>query len=195
LSDYPAENLQESEMEYIEGQVRAGAGLLMIGGWESFQGVAGGYHGTLIEELLPVSISAKDDRVNSADPCCVVPGVKHPVRDGLPFDSPPLVAGYNKFAAKPGTVEVLALRRFRTSFRAGDEVVFQAVATDPFLVTGIWGAGRTAALATDLAPHWVGGFVDWGPERKKLENGGREVEVGNLYLQFAGQLLRWTSSS
>jgi uncharacterized membrane protein len=47
LSDYPARNLKMSQMEQIAAWVRVGAGLLMIGGWESFQGSDGSYNGTL----------------------------------------------------------------------------------------------------------------------------------------------------
>jgi hypothetical protein len=37
----------------------------MIGGWASFGGPRGSYHGSRIAELLPVEIGAEDDRVNS----------------------------------------------------------------------------------------------------------------------------------
>ena len=54
LSDYPTRRLETGQMERIEAWVRKGAGLLMIGGWESFQGSGGLYAGTLIGEILPV---------------------------------------------------------------------------------------------------------------------------------------------
>ena len=66
----------------------------------------------------------------------------------------------------------------------------------PLLVLGMHGAGRTAALMTDLAPHWVGGFVDWGDgERVKAQAPGSwQIEVGNFYSQFIANLLAWTGS-
>ena len=62
------------------------------------------------------------------------------------------------------------------------------------LVLGTHGQGRTAALTTDLAPHWVGGLVDWGDgERVKAQAaGGFEIEVGNFYAQLVANLLVWT---
>lgn len=38
----------------------------MAGSWNSYQGLRGipGYHGTVIEEILPVDIQSSDDRVD-----------------------------------------------------------------------------------------------------------------------------------
>ena len=54
--------------------------------------------------------------------------------------------------------------------------------------------GRTAALATDLAPHWVGGLVDWGDGERVVAQapGSWPIEVGNFYAQFIANLLTWT---
>lgn len=191
LSDYPAANLPVDFTGEIERRVAEGSGLLMIGGWESYQGQSGGYHGTLIERLLPVEISAEDDRVNSANACCVVPAAAHPVTEGLPFDSPPLVAGYNRFSAKAGSEVVLSLVSFSTAFEGGSTVSFTEIDRAPFLVVGKHGSGITAALASDLAPHWVGGFVDWGAKRVTLSGAGREVEIGDDYLTFVTRLVSW----
>ena len=48
-----------------EEYVRAGGGLLMIGGYLSFAGIEGKarYHGTPVESVLPVMIAEVDDRV------------------------------------------------------------------------------------------------------------------------------------
>ena len=69
-------------------------------------------------------------------------------------------------------------------------------------MVGSYGEGNTAALATDLAPHWVGPLVDWGTENHPVPSGdgrvatqakGAEgVEVGCLYAQLVYQLLAWT---
>ena len=50
LSDYPAANLAREDMEHIAARVRDGAGLLMIGGWESFHGRNGEYVDTPLAE-------------------------------------------------------------------------------------------------------------------------------------------------
>ncbi|MDR2439943.1 MAG: glutamine amidotransferase [Planctomycetaceae bacterium] len=81
-----------------------------------------------------------------------------------------------------------------TSLLCGaDGTVFLTLAeTFPLLVVGQYGKGKTAALATDAAPHWVGGWVDWGKKRisQKLNN-GNFIEVGENYVQFFSQLIHW----
>ena len=53
--------------------------------------------------------------------------------------------------------------------------------------------GRTAALATDIAPHWVGGLIDWGSVRVTAAAvGGWQCEVGAFYATFLRNLLSWT---
>jgi hypothetical protein len=72
---------------------------------------------------------------------------------------------------------------------------FERIGCDPLLVVGRWGRGRVAALATDVAPHWVGGLVDWGAGRVAAQAPGAEaVEVGDLYARFVCQLMAWTAS-
>ena len=62
----------------------------------------------------------------------------------------------------------------------------------PLLAFGSYGRGTTAALTTDLAPHWVGGWVDWGQQRINAQApGGAEVEVGHLYAKFITQLVNF----
>ena len=43
ISDYPVNNWRPDDFETVMAAVEAGAGLLMIGGWESFHGQAGHY--------------------------------------------------------------------------------------------------------------------------------------------------------
>jgi hypothetical protein len=59
---------------------------------------------------------------------------------------------------------------------------------------GQWEKGRTAALLTDVAPHWVGPFVDWGRPRVAAQAPeANAIEVGGDYAQFFRQLLEWTA--
>jgi hypothetical protein len=192
LSDYPAGSFQAGQMEQIADLVRGGAGLLMLGGWDSFQGSGGRYHGTAIEEALPVVMSGSDDRVNTAFPCLVWKGREHEILDGLPFDSPPCIGGYNRVAARPDAEVLLEVIRYRTSAGASS-CVFSEEVRDVLLAVGRCGAGRTAAFASDAAPHWVGGFVDWGAGRVRGKIAGTEVEVGEHYAAFFGSLIRWTA--
>ena len=62
----------------------------------------------------------------------------------------------------------------------------------PLLIVGRHGRGRTAALATDVAPHWVGGLVDRGQQRVVQDvPGGFTIDVGDCYARFFRNLLVW----
>jgi uncharacterized membrane protein len=194
LSDYPRERFQPGQLEIIRDAVNNGAGLLMIGGWESYHGLLGEYHETILADVLPVTMLHTDDRRNFSQGVILSPVQSHPILDGLPWEMPPFVGGLNEFIAKPDA-NVL-LKGLPLSIRINDDgVVFGFdEKTYPMLVVGEYGMGRTAALATDVAPHWVGGFVDWGKIRttQDLPDGGF-VEIGADYVQFFTQLLRWVA--
>ena len=127
--------------------VARGGGFVMVGGYLSFAGFNGiaRWHGTPIEEILPVTISPHDDRVE------VVAGFRfeivdpaHPIVADLPWEGATFtLCGYNRVRPKP-VATLLA--------RHGD---------DPILVTGTHGRGRTAAFTSDFAPRWAGDFVRW----------------------------------
>ena len=197
FSDYPASQLSDEASTAVLTNVENGAGLLMIGGWESYQGNGGGYHGTLLAEALPVRVSKTDDRVNSADPCCIVRCSDHPAIENLDFSRPPTIAGYNVIEADEGADVALEVVRYATLAVRDmfSPVAFEVKSRDPYLVFGSYGSGRTACLSSDLAPHWVGGFVDWGDERIRIAHDGREVEVGSNYVRFATDLIRWLIDS
>lgn len=190
LSDYPAANLSDALQQRIVQDVENGAGLIMIGGWESFHGVGGDWDGTPIGDILPVEISGEDDRVNCDHPVLVAPTAAHPAVDGLPWNErPPLIGGFNRVTAKPRATVVLEARHFRAA-RFSDAFEFTPTETDPLLIFGTHGKGRVAAFTTDVAPHWVGPLVDWGDGRVNAQApGGNDVEVGDLYAQFLRQLL------
>ena len=99
LSDIGADSLLLHPDTFIRGQrtpnrlkliadwVEAGGGLLMVGGYYSFQGINGGarYRGTPVEAALPVHIQPIDDRVEVPEGFVpVVRGAKnHPVIAGI----------------------------------------------------------------------------------------------------------------
>jgi len=191
LSDYPAARFSPAQMEHVRRCVEQGSGLLMIGGWESFFGRSGEYHGTVLADVLPVTLRSEDDRANCAQPCLVRCLAEHPITAGLPFDTPPCIGGFNRVDARPAATTLLTAVRFFVT-REGDGFSFMPGADEPLLVVGRFGEGRTAALATDAAPHWVGGLVDWGDERIVQGVGSGWIEVGNWYARFFRNLLAWT---
>lgn len=198
ISDYPVKHWSKGDFRRIIDDVDRGAGLLMIGGWESFHGAAGEYHRSPLAEVLPVRMEATDDRVNAPQPCLVEKRVDHPILGGLPFDRPPVIGGYNRVRAKAGAEVVLVARHCAVEVRRRDEPLDpEYVLTPgegvPLLVVGRHGRGRTAAFTSDVAPHWVGGFVDWGPGRVEARApGAAEIEVGSYYAAFFTRLVRWT---
>jgi len=196
LSDYPRERFQPGQLETIRNAVNNGTGLVMFGGWESYYGLLGEYHDTVLADVLPVTMLRADDRRNFSQGVLLSPVQPHPILDHLPWETPPLVGGLNELTAKPDAKVLLnglplSIQKNGSQFDFGLDPQ-----TYPMLVIGEYGKGRTAALATDVAPHWVGGLVDWGQSRitQLLPNGGF-VEIGSDYAQFFAQLLRWVGDS
>lgn len=193
LSDYPAKYLEPALQRTLLDQVQQGAGLLMIGGWESYHGQGGDWDATPVSKALPVEISDRDDRVHFDQPALLRPCLDHPILEHLPWQTrPPGIGGLNRFRPRADATVLLQAQHF--SVRDADgEFQFQPCGRDDVLVVGRYGQGRTAALATDVAPHWVGGLVDWGAERfTACAPGAEAIEVGSDYARFFQQLLAWT---
>jgi uncharacterized membrane protein len=147
-----------NRLKLIREWTRAGGGLVMIGGYYSFQGIDGKarWRATPVEEALPVSCLPYDDRLEipegfSAE---VVGGADHPVLAGL--EGPwPILLGANEVRVKdqPG-VELLA----KLPAEEGGH---------PLLVVGGFGAGRSLAWTSDIGPHWLpASFVEWPGYRR-----------------------------
>lgn len=194
ISDYPAAQMDEAIQLQVPQRVRAGMALWMIGGWASFHGSHGFWHQQPLHELLPVEISQEDDRVNCDRPAVARLECAHPIMQGLPFDPrPPSVGGYNRVSLRQGaqlllSVQDLGLRRLEMG-----EWVLEPGSSAPLLAVIERGATRCIAWMTDVAPHWVGGWVDWGEQRLRAQHPrGREVEVGRDYAEFVRRILDWS---
>jgi len=187
LSDYPARRLGGYANRILEA-VAGGSGLLMIGGWDSYRGAGGAYDSSPIAEALPVEIGRIDDRMNWYGPCVVRKVTDHPICDGLDFDPAPTVAGFNAVRAKRDAEVILEVDRYAVS---AEQSRFVRTDSHPLLVCGSHGDGRTAAFTSDVAPHWVGGLVDWGDERISVETEEYAIEVGDRYVRFLSNLLHW----
>jgi uncharacterized membrane protein len=130
----------------IRDYVAGGGGLVMIGGYLTFQGIdaKGRYAGSPVEEALPITMQTVDDRVEApegTEPRVLM--ADHPIVAGLPETWPRLL-GYNRLTARTGA-QVIA--------KAGN---------DPLLVAGTYGNGRSVAFASDCGPHWAPPeFVEW----------------------------------
>lgn len=131
-------------LELIREFVQHGGGLLMVGGYLSFMGIEGkaNYKNTVLAEVLPVVMQDGDDRVEVPQGLHPETIVQHEITVGI--ENWPTFLGYNKFAAKP------------------DAKVLAMVVDDPFVVIGSYGEGKTAAFASDCAPHWgTVEFMNW----------------------------------
>lgn len=192
VSDYPAKNFLKSHLEMLADRVEGGTGFLMIGGWESFEGLAGKYSGTRLADILPVEMSDSDDRINCSGPFIVVRSCSHQITDELPFESQsPAIGGLNSVKTKSDGTEILSARKFRAEFQNG-KFNFSQMQSFPLLVTGRFGKGPTAAFTSDVAPHWIGPMVDWGCSRITAKApGGVEIEVGSWYAQLFLNMIRW----
>jgi uncharacterized membrane protein len=135
-----------NRLKLLREWVTNGGGLMMAGGYLSFQGFEGkaNYHRTPIEEILPVDIDPYDDRVETPE------GVRahvvrsgHPVVAGLDQDWP-ILLGYQHTTLKP------------------DAELLATVEGDVMLAARQVGRGRTLAFTSDISPHWAPEeFMSW----------------------------------
>jgi uncharacterized membrane protein len=132
-----------NRLKLIRDYVHGGGGLLMAGGYFSFQGIDGRarWRRTPVEDVLPVKCLPYDDRVEIPEGCrAELHSPDHPVFAGIAGNWPPLL-GVNEVEAKPDA-EVLA----RLPKEQGGH---------PLLVVGRSGKGRAAAWTSDIGPHWL----------------------------------------
>ena len=142
-----------NRLKLIRDWTEAGGGLVMAGGYLSFQGIDGRarWRRTPVEDALPVTCLPYDDRIEAPEgfrPDIAGPP-DHPILQGLGAEWPMLL-GANEVTARdrPG-VEVLA----RLPAEQGGH---------PLLVAGPYGQGRSIAWMSDIGPHWLPeDFVRW----------------------------------
>jgi uncharacterized membrane protein len=135
-----------NRLELLKEYVLQGGGLVMAGGYLSFQGIYGTarYHRSPIEEVLPVSLMPFDDRVEK--PEGINPRVineTHFITKGIEREWPFLL-GFNEVKAKADSDSLVMLN------------------DHPLLVVGKFGNGRSVAWTSDIGPHWCPKeFIDW----------------------------------
>ena len=141
-----------NRLELLRQFVEDGGGLLMVGGWLSFQGRFGHgvWHGTPLEEALPVIFQATDDRVETPQGALVTVNDRaHPVMRGIEWEPFPPLLGYNRAAPRP---DARVLATVRPSPNASE---------DPLIAARDYGRGRTMVFASDTTPHWGVNFMKW----------------------------------
>lgn len=135
-----------NRLQLIVDFVRQGGGLVKIGGYMSFSGIDGRarFGMSPLADVIPVQMLNHDDRVEAPEgvaPEVVVP--RHPAIGDIPTNWPVLL-GYNKTSAKPGST------------------IIARIGGDPLLVVKEEGKGRVLAFMSDVAPHWAPPeFMKW----------------------------------
>ncbi len=128
--------------------VRAGKGVMFLGGWLSFTGEMGkgGWNRTRLREILPVQCLDFEDLVESTEgfTAQVETQGTEPF-DGIGFSTFPPILGYNKTLPREACPALLSVSE----------------TGDPLVAVGSFGAGRTLAYMSDPAPHWGCNFVFW----------------------------------
>lgn len=146
-----------NRLKLIRDYAEQGGGLMMIGGYFSFQGIDGKarWHRTPVEAALPVTCLPHDDRYEAPEGLeaeIVLPS--HPIVAGLNETWPALLGMNEVITRKDPDVQVIA--QARTDHGAL-----------PLLVAGRHGKGRTLVWTSDIGPHWLpAAFSDWHGYRK-----------------------------
>lgn len=141
-----------NRLELLRRFVEDGGGVLMVGGWLSFQGRFGHgvWHGTPLEGALPVVFQPTDDRVETPQGALVtVHDHTHAVMRSIAWEPFPPLLGYNRAVPRP---EARVLATIRPSPEAPE---------DPLIAVRDYGAGRTMVFASDTTPHWGVNFMKW----------------------------------
>jgi len=151
---YPTERSTRAPMgpnrlKSIRDYVWQGGALVMIGGYATFVGRhnAGNWHGTPVEEALPVDcLAVDDDRMETPEGVTVeVKQPQHPIMQGIQWSPSPIFNGYNRVVPKKNA-------RVLATFKETGE---------PLVVVWSFGKGRAMAFTSDIAPHWGAGFQEW----------------------------------
>jgi len=136
-----------NRLKLLEEFVRKGGGFAAVGGWMAFGGQMGQakYHGTVLEDIINISVSPYDDRVEVPEGLTFNPiKLDHPLINDMEWESSPLLfLGYNRFKAN------------------NKDDILAEWNGDPMMVANQYYKGRALAFASDLAPHWGQGFINW----------------------------------
>lgn len=126
--------------------VLQGGNLIMCGGYMSFSGIYGAakYYKTPVEDVLPVTMYERDDRIEAPQGGKVITTMSsHPILKNVPSDWP-LLLGYNEVIAKE------------------EASVLAEIDGKPFIATMEVGKGKSMVWTSDIGPHWCPlSFVEW----------------------------------
>lgn len=149
-----------NRLDLLRDWVSQGGGLMMAGGYCSFQGIdgLGLYRGTAVESVLPVQLYAGPDGIEAPeglDP--QISAMDHPILNGV--SNIPYVLGMNRVAARLGSDGATLVH----CVRGGENL--------PLLSIRDFGAGRSLAWMSDIGPHWLSAdFMEWPGYDRLMSN-------------------------
>ncbi|MFH1464487.1 MAG: glutamine amidotransferase [Pseudomonadota bacterium] len=168
----------EGLLENVADWVRAGGALVMVGGDRSFD--LGEYHGTAVEEVLPVRLGLPRERaVDLApfQPRLTAAGRLHPVT-ALASDPAESQAAWDALAPLDGLNRTLGAAPGATVLLAHPDLEGDDGAPLPVVAVRAVGKGRSLAFAGDSSWRWA--FAEAG-------KGGTNL----AYLRFWKHAMRW----
>ena len=175
FGDLDSSYIRPQQQESFVRRIRAGAGLVMLGGYHSLG--PGGYEGTPLGEILPVRLGSREvgQITESFLPRLTPDGVRHPIFANIGEFFPsqqgeaktvglPLLDGCTRVEGEQPGATVLA--RF-----SGEPGAMPVLATRPV------DRGRTAVFCGDTTRKW--------------QQGPRALDQESPFLRFWGQMVRW----
>jgi uncharacterized membrane protein/Mg-chelatase subunit ChlD len=175
LGDLDSSYLKPPQQELMLKRVRAGAGLVMLGGYHSLG--PGGYAGTPLGDALPVGLGTREvgQILDPLLPLVTPEGLRHPIfaNIGAFF---PTKAGGPKESGLPeldGCTRVQAARPGAAVLAVHPTDVNQM----PILAVQTVDKGRTAVFCGDTTRKW--------------QQGPRALGQDSPFLRFWGQMVRW----
>jgi len=176
LGDLDSTFLRPEQQRLIVDRVRAGAGLVMLGGYHSLG--PGGYAGTPLGEILPVGLGPRDvgQITEPFLPRLTPEGARHPIFSGIAGFFPTVARDE---PAEPGLPPLEGCTRIEAA-RADATVLAVCpgqTPTMPVLVVGPAGEGRAAVFTGDTTRRW--------------QQTPRALGQDSPFLRFWGQMVRW----
>jgi uncharacterized membrane protein len=194
IDDVDVDGLQDATWQAISERVRAGAGLMMLGGYHSLG--PGGFRDSPLAEVLPINIGpaqrqsfgeAPREDVHLPGPVKMKPapplGTRHPIMaigGAEVWQQLPQLDGANRIS--------------RSELKPNSQVLAEADDSErhPLLVAGQSGDGRTLAFAGDSTWRWqMGGFGDahrrfWRQVVLWLAKKDQQTD-GRVWIRLAGR--------
>jgi len=175
FGDIDSTYIKPEQQELFARRVREGAGLIMLGGYHSLG--PGGYSGTPLGRILPVTLGGRDiGQVTEAFlPVLTPEGVRHPIFANI-ADFFPTRQGKPKLAGLPLLDGCTRVERMRPGASPLAMLSSESGAM-PILAVQPVDKGRTAVFTGDTTRKW--------------QQGPRALDRESPFLRFWGQMIRW----